>query len=360
MSHYEERLEQDLSHIRQRVSDMIEAIDVAIDQSTRALLDGEPELASRTIIEDYPINGLSKEIDGLCHGFIVRHLPSAGVLRFISSVLRLNVAFERIGDYACSISREALLISKHPPKTLAKDIAMMAGASRQNLRDATRVFIEGQSEEARTVLHASHESRREFSKLYAHLLKAGAKQSRPPQDLFAILITFYRLERINDQARNICEETLFAVDGEIKEPKRHRVLFIDERDGYLAPLAAALAAKAYPELGSYASAGWTPGPGLDPAAKAYMEDHGLDSAPFGSQAVPRDHDGLLDYDLIICLEGEARETLEDLPFRTVLLNWKLGSLTENAPLDHDRLEEIHKELIAELHDLMKLLSGTAL
>ena len=357
MSHYEARLERDLAQIRSQLLLLAERIDTAIAQSTTAMLRGDDELASRTIIEDNPINRITRDLDRLCHSFIVRHLPSAGVLRFISSVLRLTVAFERIGDYACSISREALLLSRQPPKTVAKDIELMLDQSRDNLRQATAAFIAGDDGLARTALQAAYDSRKTFGKLYADLLKVGAKQSRPPQDLFAFLITFYRLERITDQARNICEETFFTVQGVAKRPRSHRILFVDEHDSCLAPLAAALARKAYPDAGVFESAGWAPADAIDPAAQAYMAAHGLADVAHSPTPLPLEHDALLAYDIIIAVTGELRERLSELPFRTVLLHWNLDPPAPDGGDERERLATAHRALSQRLQELMELLMG---
>jgi phosphate transport system protein len=357
MSHYEMRLEEDLAEIKRQVRRLVEMTDAAIDSGTRAMLEEDDELASRTIIGDHAINRLSRRIDELCHNFIVRHLPSAGHLRFISSVLRLTVAIERIGDYAVSVSREALLLSKHLPKTVAKDITLMLEQSRDNLSQSASAFLDGDADSARAIRQRTYESRRHFGSLYKDLIMVGTKQSRPPQDLFAFLITFYRLERITDQARNICEETLFAAAGEVKTPKIQRILFADERCDHLAPLAASLAAKAYPESSICAAAGFEPASALSEAAVGYMEAHGLDCEGYAPLPVPSEHDMLLDYDLIIALQGDIRERLDHLPFRTVLLHWRLESHEPEQPIDEAAMERLHGELAGRIHDLMNMLAG---
>ena len=44
--------------------------------------------------------------------------------------------------------------------------------------------------------------------------------------------SFSRLERITDQAKNICEQTIFAATGESKKAKDYNILFLDEATGY--------------------------------------------------------------------------------------------------------------------------------
>ena len=122
MTHYEERLEQDLARLREGVAAVGEKVQKALDNAVRALLERDHELAYSTVLGDMPINRDVRGIDRRCHVFVARHLPSSGHLRFVSSVMRLNVALERIGDYAVAISREAVQLTDAPPSTVARDI----------------------------------------------------------------------------------------------------------------------------------------------------------------------------------------------------------------------------------------------
>src|SRR5262245_44610299 len=104
MTHYEERLKKDLGWIHDLVGIVGAAITKAIDDAVTSVLKLDKDLAALTVIGDYTINRQTRELDRLCHAFVARHLPSAGHLRYVSSVLRLNIAIERIGDYAATIA----------------------------------------------------------------------------------------------------------------------------------------------------------------------------------------------------------------------------------------------------------------
>lgn len=56
MSHYEQRLEKDLEHIRGEVSDLATSVKQAVKNSIHALLTANQDLASATILGDGPIN----------------------------------------------------------------------------------------------------------------------------------------------------------------------------------------------------------------------------------------------------------------------------------------------------------------
>ena len=141
MSHYEERLEADLGKIRGRLKEIGTQVEEAHKAAVHALLTGDRALAYETILSDHPINREIRGIDQACHAFVARHLPSAGHLRFVSSVLRLGVGLERIGDYASTICREAVQLSAPPSKAVARDIDLMADQSRGVLRQAMRGLL---------------------------------------------------------------------------------------------------------------------------------------------------------------------------------------------------------------------------
>jgi phosphate transport system protein len=83
MSHLEERLEHDLTEIRDHIAKMGSEVEKALDRAFRALANNDDKLAFKTILSDLPINRHMRQIDRLCHAFIAIHLPSAGHLRLI-------------------------------------------------------------------------------------------------------------------------------------------------------------------------------------------------------------------------------------------------------------------------------------
>ena len=135
MSHYEERLDNDLARLRGAIDDLAAAVLVALRNAMRAVLEGNDELAHQTVIGDHPINRNSREIDRLCNAFIARHLPGAGHLRLMSSIIRTNVALERLGDYAVTISRESLQLSEPPPARVAKQMQALSDKALKVLED---------------------------------------------------------------------------------------------------------------------------------------------------------------------------------------------------------------------------------
>ncbi len=366
MSHYEERLEADLGKIRARVKDVGARVEKAVAAAVHALLAGNRGKASEIILGDLPINREVRSIDRDCHAFVARHLPSAGHLRFVSSVLRLIVELERIGDYAATISREAVQLSASPAGTVARDLELMADQSGRVLNQAMRAWNEANAELARGTVGMTQQASAASHKVFADLLREGKEDPRPLKDLFALLVVFNRLDRVVAQAKNICEETLFAVAGETKAPKRYRILFVDEKNDCLSQLAEAYARKAFPESGEYASAGWAPAETLEPRCQLFMESHGLDTAGLGPTRLEPTHEELASYYVIVSfgpfappLDGGVPSEVPDVPFHTVVLEWNAGPSMDG--LDQERtgelLEEAYKRIAHQLRELMEILRG---
>ena len=196
-------------------------------------------------------------------------------------------------------------------------------------------------------------------KVFADLLREGKEDPRPLKDLFALLVVFNRLDRVVAQAKNICEETLFAVAGETKAPKHYRILFIDEKNDCLSQLAEAYARKAYPKSGQYRSAGWAPADGLDPRCQLFMDKHGLDASRLASSRLEPSHEELAGYHVIVSLGGDPRPHLGEVPFHTVLLEWDAGPDAEG--MDQERaeslMEDAYKTIAHEVRELMETLRG---
>ncbi len=357
MSHYEQRLEADLGKIRERLKAIGAQVEEAQKTAVHALLTGDRALAYETILSDHPINREIRGIDKACHAFVARHLPSAGHLRFVSSVLRLGVGLERIGDYATTICRESVQLSAPPSPTLARDIDLMADQSRGVLRQAMRAWNDGSADLARGTMGMVAQATAASRKVFDDLLREGEERQGPLNDLFAMLVIFNRLDRVIAQAKNICEETLFAVAGETKAPKRYRILFLDEKNDCASLLAEAYAKKAFPEAAACASAGWAPAESVEPRAQSFMDQRGLDTSALQPE-LPA-HEDLADYHVIISLGGDVRPHLPEIPFHTVIQEWDLGPCPEG--MDQERaeqlFEEIYKEIASRLQELLETLRG---
>ncbi|MEN8176434.1 MAG: PhoU domain-containing protein, partial [Pseudomonadota bacterium] len=308
-------------------------------------------------LNDGDINRAVREIDRLCHTFIVRHLPSAGHLRLMSATIRAVIALERIGDYAVSISREAVQIASLPDNSLARLLEIMGNESADMLRQALAAFKEGNADKAKGVMGMADQMERHLTNVFHELTHEEAK--RPIKDLFALFVVFSLLERVSDQAKNLCEETVFAVTGETKAAKVYRVLFLDEANDCQSQMAQAIGRKTFPNSGVFESAGRTAAGALDAGMTRFMEEHGCSMEEARPRKLDMTPTELGAYHVIVSLQGPVRDYLDEIPFHTTALQWDVG----DAPSNMDDIEagrsyeEMYRKISVELRVLLEKLRG---
>ena len=357
MSHYEERLEKDLSVIRKQVANMAGQVETAVKNAMHALQTGNGKLASATVLADHPINRSMRQIDGLCHKFIALHLPSAGPLRLLSSVIRANIELERIGDYAATIAREALQLSAPPSGPMSRELERVSNETQLMLRQSIMAFNELNPEMAKATMIMEEQMENDLDIIYSELMANDDRDA--VKNLLAMFAVFTQLKRVADQAKNLCEETVFAVTGDTKTPKVYNILFIDEDNSCQSQMAEAIARKNFPESGHYTSAGRQPASELNPAMVEFLDSHGVSLAdtarPSPIDMTPLE---LTTQHVIVSLEGPVKSYFEQTPFHTTPLEWDVGP----APGHHDeagikRLQELYRDTAVQVRDLMETLRG---
>ena len=320
-----------------------------------ALLAGDRALANKTVLGYGEINRAVRALDYRSQAFIVRHLPSAGHLRLMSATIRAGIALERIGDYAVNISREAIQLSAPPGSSLGRSADLMADQAISMLHDAIEAFGAGNAEKAKGIMARADHIGQELSNVLADL--TDEQGSRNMKDLFALFVVFSTLERVSDQAKNICEEAVFAVTGQTKPPKVYQVLFLDRENSCLGPMAEAVARKNFPNSGEYRSEGAKPAGHLDSSMKAFLEERGYDLSGVAPKPFSETPGELEDYHVIVSLQGPVTDYVEEIPFHTVTLEWNLGDAPCACGQGEAGLEAAFREISLQVRDLLERLHG---
>ena len=356
---YEERLSADLNQIREQVATLGAEVERALRDAVKSSLAEDRALANQTILGDHPINRRTREINRLCYAFLAVHQPSAGHLRQIASIVRLVSELERIGDYAVTIAREALQLPHPPSGILRQEMEDMAEQAQTCLERAVAAFNDKNAELARDTLLLAAQAKGRGDTIYADLVEESEKKGERIRYLFDMLITIGRLKRVSDRAKNICEETLFTITGETKAPKFYKILFLDHHNNCQSQIAEALARRNFQNSAEFSSAGRSNSEELKPGLFRFLESQGLALGPIKPKVLEPDLEQAAGYDVIVSLEGPVSEYLPGQPFRTVFLEWDVGSLPEGAgEADAEKSYlPIYREVSARVRDLMETLRG---
>ncbi len=348
MSHFEERMQADLQYIRDWLWKIGEDVEGALRNAKKTLILRDSDLAYATVLADGPINRDSRECDRLCHTFIARHLPGAGPLRELASTSRVNVALERVGDYAVTLCREALQLSTALPEPLANRIDALFDESISILSESRKSFREGNAEMAIALMQMAKRVEGSMDGVYETLY--AEDEHMDGATMMAVFVVFSLLKRVADQAKNICDQTVYAVKGIAKIPKTYRILFLDQVGSGAAQLATAIGRKNFPESGYFIAS--TPGvaESLSPELQEFIAKTGLPDEDLVTEQFEVIEYDLADFVVIVSLKGRVEDYIENMPFHASALKWTLS--------DEDDRTQQYRVLREEIQQLMTLLAGS--
>jgi phosphate transport system protein len=353
-SQLEASLQHDMNLIRQAVREMAEQCERALRGALDALVKGQQQAAYLVILRDDRIDDLEQQLDRLALEFLVRQQPAAGHLRFAFAALKLSTELERIGDHAEGVARRVLKLHEIHPAMRAEPFAEMGEAALTMLKDALRAFLEADAELARNTMateRAINKMRQRIDKDLMVRQTAGEFGL----EAYALLSTISRrVERVADEARNMCAETLYMCTGDFAKhkvgPEAFRILFVDQRNHCRSPMAEAIASTmAHPRL-IFSSAGLDPSP-IDPRLAAFLSEKGLDiiahHRPKSLDQIPN----LEVYHVVVSFDADVYSWLRVRRTPTVVFDWHVedpsdlpGTLAETRQAYEDAFAAIRNHL----------------
>ena len=347
MTHLEERMEADLKRIRDWLWKIGEDVEKALRNAKKILVLRDEKLAFDTVLGDNSINRDSRECDRLCHTFIARYLPRAGHLREMASTIRANIALERIGDYSVTICREALQLEAPLRERFLIRLDAAADESIEILKQARTAFRDGNAELAKSIIQSANRVQNKMSNIYEELFAEDDRMDG--RTMMAVFVVFTLFKRVVDQAKNICDQTVFVVSGIAKIPRVYRILFLDQPGSGMAQLAVAIGRSNFPETAEFTSA--TPGvaDSVSPALREFLLDTGLSEDGLESEQLEAIEHDLENFTVIISVNGLYADYIPKIPFHTSALNWTL-------PGDANMTDQ-YRELRSEITALIVRLAG---
>jgi len=359
----EESLERDIDRIRHEVREMSGLAERALRDCVSALQDGSRQQAYAVVLRDQYIDEKEKAIDRLCLEFLVRQQPVGVHLRLAYSTIKVNLELERVGDYAESIARHILRLSSLPavPGPIRERIVEMADLAIPMLHDSIEAFITQDPELAKKVIVSEPAVDALLGNLVAELIAALHESKILPEMMEPLATIGRRFERVADQARNVCMETLYMCTGEYaKHPgaETFRVLFVGEHNACRSQMAEAIAQSLGQARFIFSSAGLDPR-AIEPQTLAFLKEKGLDvgrMAPKAIYQVPNlDH-----YQVIVGVAPEAQQAFPRSPRKMVYIDWSIDdpSRVQGSPEEvRAAYEATFRFLSSHVRDLVGAVLG---
>jgi protein-tyrosine-phosphatase len=267
-----------------------------------------------------------------------------------------------VGDYAESVARQLLrLKSLPPPSPIRERIVEMANLAIPMLHDSVEAFLANDPALAKDVILVEPAVDELQSKLNGDLLDALRQQTVEPEALEPLVNIGRRFERVADQARNVCMETLYMSTGEYaKHPgaETFRILFVGEQNACRSQMAEAIAQSLGQAKFIFSSAGVDPR-AIDPRTLAFLKDKGLDTsrlAPKAIHQVPNlDH-----YQVVVGVAPEAQQAFPRSPRKLVYVDWSIDdpSRVQGSPEEvRSAYEATFRFLSSHVRDLVGAVLG---
>ena len=193
---------------------MFRFVEEMIEQSIKALLERDEELAKKVYEADTFVDQAELDIERHCMKIMLKMQPVAKDFREVSTVLKVITDIERIGDQASDIAGIVPQISDNKVGCEKTHLPEMGRLAVEMVRDSVNSFIRQDVELAEKTIKADDIMDSKFEEVKQELINEIKENSAIADDAIMFMMIVKYLERIGDHAVNVCEWTDYNNSGE--------------------------------------------------------------------------------------------------------------------------------------------------
>ena len=206
------RFDEQRALLNRELIEMGSLCEEVIALASRALTEGDRELAAKVAPLDEEIDQKERAIESLCLKLLLQQQPVARDLRQISAALKMITDMERIGDQADDISEIIIYLGG---RTAEHDdlLRSMARATIKMVTESVDAYVKHDTILAEKVIADDDTVDDYFEQVKRALIgKIAATPDDGEYALDLLMIAKY-FERIGDHAVNIAEWVIFSITG---------------------------------------------------------------------------------------------------------------------------------------------------
>lgn len=213
-SHILTPFEEALQTLRNDTLMMASLASRSLENARKGLLERDEDWCNTVIADDKEIDTLEMQVDREGLAILLRYQPVAGDLREVVAAMKTAVNLERAGDQAVNIARRGRRLLTHPEHSQTRALEPVFALAQSMLADAVRAYADRDAALARETLARDPELDRLARELGERLTRLMAAETASIPVLLDLIFITRFLERVGDQAKNICEDVIFAVSAE--------------------------------------------------------------------------------------------------------------------------------------------------
>jgi len=204
-----------------QLKDMVLTLGTLVEDRLRracAILETKDEEESRKIMtSDWEIDDMEIRVEEECLKILALHQPVARDLRLIVAVIKINSELERIADIAVNLAKRILTINekKSPDFVDVLDYQPMAAKIMEMVKASLDALVTEDAALARKIFLMDDEVNRSRDMAYKTVIEEIGRRQTDAASLVNLYLIARHLERIGDRAKNIAEEIIYLVEGEI-------------------------------------------------------------------------------------------------------------------------------------------------
>lgn len=208
------KMDQELVEINTLVTKMTQQVEEAIVDSIKSIKEKDMALARKIIDNDESIDDMEDEINKKCYLFLATQSPIASDLRYCISIMKMVTDLERIGDHCEDLAKYAIRMEHEEYYKEIIDLPRMADMAANMVKNSIRAFLDRDLRLARKVWKTDEDVDELFRDIYEEQLNFAVSNSKNTRLSIMFAFVAAHLERIADYATNICEETVFSMEGD--------------------------------------------------------------------------------------------------------------------------------------------------
>ncbi len=208
-----QQLDSKLNEVRDLVMKMGAVVEEEIKTVVLALKTQDEKLLKKVYELERRSDELEHEIEEKCINLIALQQPIAKDLRMISATLKIITDLERIGDHGVNIAEVVERLCGEAYIKPLVDLPKMADQVVGMIRGSLDTFTREDAETAKSVAELDDSVDALYEKIYRELLGMLAEDKDIMNQVVDLLFVGRFIERIADHATNICEATIYYVDG---------------------------------------------------------------------------------------------------------------------------------------------------
>jgi phosphate transport system protein len=212
--HIVRSFDEELNFLVGKIAQMGGHAERMIEQSIKALMTGDANLAQSVIAQDKELDAAQREIEDKAILTIARRQPMSVDLREIIGAIRISNDIERIGDMGKNIAKRSVVVSEgsHPIK-LDSGIKALSELALTQLNDVLDVYATRDVERLAAVRDRDEDIDALYTSLFRELLTYMMEDPRNITACTHLLFCAKNLERVGDHATNIAETIYYIATG---------------------------------------------------------------------------------------------------------------------------------------------------